>query len=135
MTLKSKNSTLREPFAGEEAATPPRVDALNIRNLLKLVQIFKYGITTVSEAAPALSNLKLVEGVEAIKGKIDTTTKTIGNLMDEIKAVNIDIKSGGAELDKIEALEGVVNGIARVLGNLYRTVALGGHVKWVCLSH
>ncbi|KAF9173074.1 hypothetical protein BGX20_004182 [Mortierella sp. AD010] len=102
--MKSILSNMRDVTLG---------DAMNSSTntaLLKLVQIFKYGITTVSEAAPALSNLKLVEGVEAIKGKIDTTTKTIGNLMDEIKAVNIDIKSGGAELDKIEALEGVVNG-------------------------
>ncbi|KAF9993297.1 hypothetical protein BGZ79_002054 [Entomortierella chlamydospora] len=112
--------------------------------LLKLMQIFKYGITTVSAAAPALSNLKLVEGVEAIRGKINTTTKTIGNLVDEvinflgtrqIKAANIDTKSSGAEFDKTEALEGAVDGTARVLGNLYRTVTLCGHVKWVCLGH
>ncbi|KAF9344066.1 hypothetical protein BGX26_004858, partial [Mortierella sp. AD094] len=122
--------------------------------ILTLMQMFKYGITTASVIVPALSTLKLLENVEAIKDKIDSATKSMGNLVDEAinfletrqsNAANIDIQSGETEFDKLEALEGAdlrqlesylkVNDSARVLGNLYRIVTLGGHVKWVCIDH
>ncbi|KAF9345691.1 hypothetical protein BGX26_002870 [Mortierella sp. AD094] len=122
--------------------------------ILTLMQMFKYGITTASVIVPALSTLKLLDNVEAIKDKIDSATKSIGNLVDEAinfletrqsNAANIDIQSGESKFDKLEALEGAdlrqlesylkVNDSARVLGNLYRIVTLEGHVKWVCLDH
>ncbi|KAG0018536.1 hypothetical protein BGZ80_007044 [Entomortierella chlamydospora] len=122
--------------------------------ILTLMEMFKYGITTAKVIVPTLSNLKLVEGVEAIKGNIDHTTKSIPSLVDEAIAFlesqlanvsNMDVYSNPTKLYKTEAIEGAdlrqlesylrIKDEARVLGNLYRTVTTDGHVKWVCFDH
>ncbi|KAF9348284.1 hypothetical protein BGX26_000286, partial [Mortierella sp. AD094] len=122
--------------------------------ILTLMQKFKYGIATASVVVPALSTLKPLDFVEAIKGKFDPATKSIGNLVDEAinfletrqgNATNIDVDLSQTEFNKLEAPEGVdlrqlesylkVNDEARVLGNLYRIVTSEGHVKWVCFDH
>ncbi|KAF9345207.1 hypothetical protein BGX26_003398 [Mortierella sp. AD094] len=122
--------------------------------ILTLMEMFKYGITTASVIVPTLSNLRLMEGIDAIKDNIDHATKSICCLVDEAidflerrqsNTSGQDIDSNQTDIDKIEALEGAdlrqlesylkVKDEARVLGNLYRVVTAEGHVKWVCFDH
>ncbi|KAF8940014.1 hypothetical protein BGZ58_008059 [Dissophora ornata] len=123
--------------------------------VLTMLQMVKYGFIAAGVAVPALSNFKLVEGIDAIQQSIDFSKKTIGAMVDEsIKFIQeetsdtnrgIRIATEQADLDKQEVLEGAdlrqleshlaINDKGRVLGNLYRIVTSEGHVKWVCMDH
>ncbi|KAG0330565.1 hypothetical protein BGZ99_000036 [Dissophora globulifera] len=123
--------------------------------VLTILQMVKYGFIAAGVALPALGHIKIIEGIDAIRRKLDIPKATIGSLIDESisfiseqtanTADRINLALDGMELDKQEVLEGAnlrqlksylkVNDASRVLGNMYRIVTMEGHVKWVCMDH
>ncbi|KAI1320454.1 hypothetical protein EDD11_000839 [Mortierella claussenii] len=123
--------------------------------VLTMMQMLKLGIAAAGIIIPPLSQLKLVDGIDAIQMGLDITKNSISPLVDETitfledQRTNTDSGIDGAsemfEMDKLEVLEGAdlrqlesylkVQDEARVLGNLYRTLTDDGHVKWVCMDH
>ncbi|KAF9963667.1 hypothetical protein BGZ70_007252 [Mortierella alpina] len=122
---------------------------------LAMMQMVKFGFTAAGMVVPALSDLKVAEGAEAIQKSLDYGSRTMDALVDEtiifLEGVLNGIGAGTsspenrASLDQQEVLEGAdlrqlesylnVMDKGRTLGNLNRTVTSEGHVKWVCIDH
>lgn len=123
--------------------------------ILTMMYMIKYGFVAAGLVVPPLANLKIMDGIDDAQSHFTLIRKDIGNLVDDtihflqesrrIKDTGTDSAVDQMGLDKLEALEGAdlrqlesylkTRDKERVLGNLYRTVTLEGHVKWVCLDH
>ncbi|KAF9988495.1 hypothetical protein BGZ75_009269 [Mortierella antarctica] len=122
--------------------------------ILAMMQMIKFGFATAGIVVPALTDFKIVEGLETIQKSLELGKNTIGALVDETidfiedkqdVGALINSADGRLELDQQEVLEGAdlrrleaylsVQDEGRTLGNLYRTVTSEGHVKWVCMDH
>ncbi|KAG0214288.1 hypothetical protein BGX28_002396 [Mortierella sp. GBA30] len=124
--------------------------------ILLMMEMFKIGFQVAGIVVPALSDLKIAEGMERVEKGIKLSKSTIGALVDESIGYIQDIKDKQsspvihptdrcAELDKQEVLEGAdlrqldsylrIQDRGRTLGNLYRIVTSAGNVKWVCMDH
>ncbi|KAF9176569.1 hypothetical protein BGZ50_000303 [Haplosporangium sp. Z 11] len=79
------------------------------------------GVTIAGFAVPALAAVSTPGAIDMFKNSLDTISQSA----DALK---------GADLRHLEAF---IKGKDehRVLGNLYRTITLEGHVKWVCIDH
>ncbi|KAI8604358.1 hypothetical protein EDD21DRAFT_222961 [Dissophora ornata] len=123
--------------------------------VLAMMQMIQYGVVVAGIVVPPLAHFKLVESIEGAKKVLDVAKQNITPLIDEtityIKSqsnkpdVDFESSTTATELDRLEVLEGAdlrqlesflkIKDGGRVLGNLYRIVTLGGHVKWVCIDH
>ncbi|KAF9290239.1 hypothetical protein BGZ68_007587 [Mortierella alpina] len=123
--------------------------------ILAMMQMIKFGFTAAGIVVPALTDFKIVEGLETIQKSLELGKNTIGTLVDETigfiedkqsdVGAALDSTIGRLELEQQEVLEGAdlrqleaylnVQDEGRTLGNLYRTVTSEGHVKWVCMDH
>ncbi|KAF9345416.1 hypothetical protein BGX34_004786 [Mortierella sp. NVP85] len=110
--------------------------------VLTILQMLKFGISMAGTTVPALPKL--------IETKSNDQSPTSLRFLEESIEFSIDlimeyVGKSTAQLDSNEAPESVdlrqletflkTNNQSRVLGNLYRTVTLEGHVKWVCINH
>ena len=114
--------------------------------MLALLLVMKAGITVAGFAVPTLAACNAAGGVDVVKEamemRVDQSIKFLQELMDvpigapslrrdlEADAVSME----GADLRRLEAFL-ANNDKSRTLGNLYRTVTIEGHVKWVCIDH
>ncbi|KAF9346769.1 hypothetical protein BGX34_003633, partial [Mortierella sp. NVP85] len=121
--------------------------------VLTILKMLKYGITAAGIAVPALSHLIRVDALDQATVSLKLLTNTIepgvNQIISHIEKVSADdggvVVEVGQQMENNEALEGADlrqletflknKDNNRVLGNLYRTVTVEGHVKWVCLDH
>ncbi|KAF9347853.1 hypothetical protein BGX34_002844 [Mortierella sp. NVP85] len=120
--------------------------------VLTILKMLKFGISVAGVAVPALSNL-IPDSVDQAAESLKLLTKTIEPGMDQVishiqkvstEEGRVAIRSS-EQMENNEALEGADlrqletflknKDRDRVLGNLYRTVTIEGHVKWVCIDH
>ncbi|KAF9083380.1 hypothetical protein BGX29_003197, partial [Mortierella sp. GBA35] len=132
--------------------------------LLLMLELIKFGTNIAGHVVPALASLKVVEladsvkqSVELVTAKIDYSLECIDKQLAKVQASSsgdfIDTEPRAAitqqsltnYLSDVEGLEGVelrqlgsflkTSEEENLLGNLYRTTTLEGHVKWVCRDH
>ncbi|KAG0315586.1 hypothetical protein BGZ99_007361 [Dissophora globulifera] len=132
--------------------------------VLTILKMLKLGITVAGVVMPALSQLispdVIGQSIDSLKQLQDNIMPTVDQVIewmdkvavDEGEAVEDVSVSGGKDSEDVakqletkEALEGAdlrkLNSFLqgkdgnKVLGNLYRTVTVEGHVKWVCIDH
>ena len=121
--------------------------------VLTILRMLKFGISVVGIAVPALSHLIRVDALdqasESLKLLKNTIESEVNQVIDHIEKVSAD--EGGAlaglagQMGSNEAWKGADirqldtflqnRDEKRVLGNLYRTLAGEGYVKWVCIDH
>ncbi|KAI8597269.1 hypothetical protein EDD21DRAFT_222672 [Dissophora ornata] len=121
--------------------------------VLTILKMLKFGISVAGIALPAISHLIRADVIDQATAKFQQLRDNIQPGMDQvigyIESVSenedkaIDVMN--QELEGKEALEGAdlrkLNTFLKdkdgnkALGNLYRTVTVEGHVKWVCIDH
>ncbi|KAG0312150.1 hypothetical protein BGZ99_009672, partial [Dissophora globulifera] len=132
--------------------------------VLTILKMLKLGITVTGVMMPALSHLispdvigQSIDSLKLLQKSVVTTVDQVIEWMDKV-AVDDDQSIGdismsnGKSVERVtermetkEALEGAdlrklstfLQGKDgnKVLGNLYRTITVEGHVKWVCIDH
>ncbi|KAG0299948.1 hypothetical protein BGZ98_009625 [Dissophora globulifera] len=118
------------------------------RYMLTLLKAIKYGVIAAGLASPTSSASSAVSVPKAItQSEIDQSIKYLQGLADNDEKDQNSVKD--AEADSFFAGRQALKGadfrhletfikdkdMHRVLGNLFRTVTPGGHVKWVCIDH
>jgi len=120
--------------------------------VLTILRMIKFGISVAGVAVPALTRLIRTEALDratlSLKALSSVLEPGMNLVIDHIERVSGSGSRLDASLDQVknrEALEGAdlrqlesfLKGKDenRVLGNLYRTVTIDGHVKWVCIDH
>ncbi|KAG0310152.1 Structural maintenance of chromosomes protein 2, partial [Dissophora globulifera] len=132
--------------------------------ILTILKMLKLGISVAGVVMPALSQLispdVMGQSIDSLKQLQDNIIPTVDQVIEWIDKVAdsesdtfeySSVCKGGAvegpteQMDTKEALEGADlrklntflqdNDGNKVLGNLYRTVTVEGHVKWVCIDH
>ncbi|KAI8597464.1 hypothetical protein EDD21DRAFT_216054 [Dissophora ornata] len=120
---------------------------------LTILKMLKLGISVAGVAVPAISHLISTDvidqatiGLQQLKNNIEPGMDQVIGYFEEISQDGGEAVKGGAEqMENNETLEGAdlrklhtflkdKDG-SKVLGNLYRTVTVKGHVKWVCIDH
>jgi len=121
--------------------------------ILTILRMLKFGITVAGVAVPALSQLIRPDVFDhanvGLKQLTDTIEPRMNQVISYIEKVSEDegeaVQGLEGQMTNNEALEGAdlrqlesflknKDG-SRTLGNLYRTVTIEGHVKWVCIDH
>ncbi|KAF8929995.1 hypothetical protein EDD21DRAFT_364254 [Dissophora ornata] len=121
--------------------------------VLAILKMLKLGIKVAGVAMPAISHLThadtLGRATASLQRLKDNIEPGMDQVMDHIEKVSVNegeaVEGFGGQMGDNEALEGAdlrkldmflkdKDG-NKVLGNLYRTVTVEGHVKWVCTDH
>ncbi|KAG0308048.1 hypothetical protein BGZ99_001294, partial [Dissophora globulifera] len=132
--------------------------------ILTILKMLKLGITVAGVAMPALSQLIspdiIGQSIDSLKQLQDNIMPSVDQVIDCMDSVAEDegkavedismskgrtVEEAAEHMDTMEALEGADQRKLssflqdkddnKVLGNLYRTVTVEGHVKWVCIDH
>jgi hypothetical protein len=121
-------------------------------NVLTILKMLKFGISVAGVAVPALSNLipdALDQATESLKLLTMTIEPGMDQVINHIEKISTDeggvVDRSPEQIENNEAFEGADlrqletflknKNKNRALGNLYRTVTIEGHVKWVCIDH
>ncbi|KAH7049602.1 hypothetical protein BKA57DRAFT_492290 [Linnemannia elongata] len=121
--------------------------------VLMILKMLKFGISVAGVAVPAISHLVRADVVDQASTYLQQLKDNIGPGMDKVidlmSTASVDegavidefsrdmennIALEGADLRKLDTFLKDKDG-NKVLGDLFRTVTDGGHVKWVCIDH
>ncbi|KAG0231636.1 hypothetical protein B0O80DRAFT_495563 [Mortierella sp. GBAus27b] len=121
--------------------------------VLTILRMLKLGISVAGVAVPAVPYLVRADaldqaavGLKSLSGNLQAGMDQAIRCLEKATADNDDgIVSISEQMENNEALEGADlrkletflknRDGNKVLGNLYRTVTIEGHVKWVCIDH
>ncbi|KAG0313590.1 hypothetical protein BGZ99_008727 [Dissophora globulifera] len=148
---------------GYEIARPSEFFRQYGAYLVTILKMLKLGITVAGVVMPALSQLispdvigQSIHSLKQLQGNIIPTVDQVIEWMDRVSVdegeaiEDISTSKGKSEevIEQMEAKEALEGANLRklstflqdkdenkVLGNLYRTVTVEGHVKWVCIDH
>ncbi|KAG0304931.1 hypothetical protein BGZ98_004808 [Dissophora globulifera] len=106
--------------------------------VLTILKMFKLGIAVAGD--------NIMPSVDQVIEWIDNVAVDEGEAVEDVPMSEEEDVEGAAEhMETMEALEGAdLRKLStflhdkdenKVLGNLYRTVTVEGHVKWVCIDH
>ncbi|KAG0204571.1 hypothetical protein BGX28_003542 [Mortierella sp. GBA30] len=117
--------------------------------MLTLLELLKYDMTIAGSTIPATTAVSAAGAIDEFKGSLDTIlTTNIDRAIEYLQYITEPSLIKEAEAQSIAALEALDSADLRhlstfikgkderrVLGNLYRILPRGGHVKWVCVDH
>ncbi|KAF9356321.1 hypothetical protein BGX26_005426 [Mortierella sp. AD094] len=121
--------------------------------VLTILKMLKFSISVTGIAIPAISHLISADVIDQASSGLQQLRDHIGPGMDQvmeyIEKTSVDegeaVEGVTEQMENKEALEGADlrkletflkdKDETKVLGNLYRTVTVEGHVKWVCIDH
>ncbi|KAF9116177.1 hypothetical protein BGX30_006021, partial [Mortierella sp. GBA39] len=157
---KSINSKTKIPHhihlakhEGYEIARPSEFFQQYGSYVLTILKMLKFGISVAGVAVPAISHLISADVIDQVTVSLQQLKDHIEPGMDQVidYLEKVSLNEGEADEQVVEqmknkeALEGAdlrkldmfLKGKDenKVLGNLYRTVTVKGHVKWVCIDH
>ncbi|KAF9932720.1 hypothetical protein BGZ67_004596 [Mortierella alpina] len=121
--------------------------------VLTILKMLKFGVSVASVAVPAVTHLINADALDHVGKGLQHLKDCIEPGMDQVicKIEKNSVDEGEAvesftdQMENKEALEGADlrkletflkdKDENKVLGNVYRTVTVEGHVKWVCMDH